>query len=301
MPAMHVSIIIPTCNRPEALAVCLEALVPQLHGASDIEVLVLDDGSNLATCHMIGEKLPQARWYAGPRRGPAANRNLGASKADGEWLIFLDDDCIPAPDWLDAYLQGMPRAGVMIALCGATRGVGVRKSLLWEAPHNPDGELLISCNFAIRRNEFLQVGGFDERYPMAAFEDTEFAERFFRHQGHVTFLPQASVDHPWRPLPPARTLARRWEARVIYAFDQGASARTILWRLPWHVLLVLQSRLREQRWSGKHLRALMVFAKEWLLVTCLTFAWVRKWGKRPRSEFWTAEVNRTGAVAKYGF
>ena len=54
---------------------------------------------------MVNEEFPMVRWNEGPRRGPAANRNFGARVADGEWLIFLDDDCNPRPGFLAAYLK----------------------------------------------------------------------------------------------------------------------------------------------------------------------------------------------------
>jgi glycosyltransferase involved in cell wall biosynthesis len=104
------SVIVPTCHRSEDLAVCLDALRPQEQKnpcptPSSIEparwrdfsyeVIVTDDGSRSIAEALIRDVYPWVRWYPGPRRGPAANRNSGARKAEGEWVLFLDDDCVP--------------------------------------------------------------------------------------------------------------------------------------------------------------------------------------------------------------
>ena len=98
---MTVSIIIPTCNRADELHDCLARLIPQLPSDGSTTVFVCDDGSDAATKSMVGEKFPMVRWNQGPRRGPATNRNFGARQADGDWLIFLDDDeiCINRGGW----------------------------------------------------------------------------------------------------------------------------------------------------------------------------------------------------------
>ena len=106
------------------------------------------------------------------------------------------------------------------------------------------------------------------------------------------------VVHPLRRVPSAQKLARRWEARVIFAYDQGAPWFTILWRLPLHVLRVVQSRFRKQPMNMENMRAAWLFFQEWLLVVRDTPGWVGKWAAAPRSPFWRA--NRE-AAPKFGF
>ena len=90
------SVVIPTCHRNDALAACLERLAPgkQSLAAASYEVIVTDDGSRATSEAMLREKFPWAKWMAGPRRGPAANRNHGAKHANGNWIAFADDDCL---------------------------------------------------------------------------------------------------------------------------------------------------------------------------------------------------------------
>lgn len=296
------SIIIPTCNRPQDLRMCLERIKAQLPADGSVEVLVTDDGASDMGREAVAEVMPAARWLRGPRKGPAANRNSAAMCASGEWLIFLDDDCVPSLNCVPAYLAAMrekPRQACVFE--GAVRATPAPPSLLWEAPETlrQHTHLTCSCNFAIRAEVFHLIEGFDERYRAGVYaEDTDLGARLARAGYRVRFLPDASVEHPIRRMPDVSKLAKRWEGKVIFAFDQGAAWHTVGWRLPWHVLRVIQSRFRGQSWTPENRRALVVFLGEWLLVVCQTPGWVWKWMSAPRSRFWRS---CPGSVPKYGF
>ncbi len=299
---MTVSIIIPTCNRTSELHDCLSRLVPQLPPDGSTTVFVCDDGSDAKTRSMVGEKFSTVRWLQGPRRGPAANRNFGARQADGDWLIFLDDDCNPREGFLAAYLKQMELVGpeARVAFEGATIRAVAKPSLLWEAPHNPEGGMLISCNFAISRRLFLECGGFDERYPVANFEDTEFEVRIRIKGVKVIFVREATVDHPLRPLPEPGRLARRWESRVVSTYEFGASTGQVLWHLPRHIAMVILSRLRGRKLDRDTRKAALIFLQEFLLTLWYLPGWLRKHRGVPRSEFWTEQVRLGNAPWRFG-
>lgn len=298
-----VSIIVPTCNRPAELRRCLHALAPQLEGLSNVEVLVCDDSADAQTRDVIDAEFPSFQWVSGPRLGPAANRNRGASRALGDWLFFLDDDCVPDGEYVESYLLriGSGTSDKLVLFQGPTIREKLPPSLLWESPHNPDGIHRISANFAISQKSFYEVGGFDERFPSPAFEDTEFFSRFECQGGCVEFAHGAIVVHPLRRLPSPWKLAARWEGKVLIAFDRGASVLSVLWRLPWHVLRVIQSRFRFQRMDLDNSKAAWQFFLEWLIVVGMTPCWVLKWSRQPRSDFWTNYTNRHGGIPKHGF
>lgn len=299
------SIVVPTCNRLDDLDACLSHLASGVQTMSlpSYELIVTDDSRDNSTQRMIAERFPWARWTAGPAMGPAANRNHGATLAGAAWLIFIDDDCLAEPQLLEAYHRQVSAESQvpMLILEGRTVRVGEPKSLLWEAPHNPFGGACISANFAIRKIDFEQAGKFDERYPHAAFEDTEFFTRFHFSGGVTRFVNDATVHHPLRPLGNPTSLAKKWEGKVIYAFDQKASSWTVMWRLPWHVLRVVQSRFRQQQLTCDNLRAGLLFFCEWILVLYKTPSWVLKWSQRPRSKFWSKHVSQNGSADRYGF
>lgn len=300
MAAKNVSVIIPTYNRAKELAACLNALQPQISAERTVEVLILDDGSASASRELVEAEFGWARWHAGPRQGPAANRNAGAKHALGEWLIFLDDDCIPSERFLSSYVERIlgPLLG-NVTLLGPTVWAEMPQSLLWEAPHNPVGRSLISANFAIRRAQFLTIGGFDERYQFS-FEDMEFADRLHRSNGVVEFVSGAKVVHPLRRLPNARQLANRWEARVISTLDFGATPWQTAWKLPLHILKVIVARYRRQPLSMENVHAGLIFGCEFAFCLLLLPGWLRKHSKGPRSQFWRGEVAKGIAPAGYG-
>lgn len=293
-----VTILIPTRNRPKDLERCLELLAGQLPEST--EILVCDDSSNEETKALLESKFPSVRRQEGPRSGPGANRNAGAKNARGKWIVFLDDDCLPQPALLASYLSAMTGGGDILA--GPTiRSDAMKDSLLWEAPRSaaPDELLPPSCNFAIRRELFLECGGFDERYRIS-FEDMEFFARLRGLGATIRYVPEAAVEHPSRPLPGPSSLANRWEARVISSLDFGAPAGQVLLRLPRHVLLVILSRFRGRRLSPDSLRAAAVFAAEFLITVCRLPFWLAKYNPAPRSPYWTAQAAAGKAPPRFG-
>lgn len=304
-PNLHFSIIIPTFNRFDLVAENLNLLLgiaTQVAGLR-FEVIVSDDGRDAKARQALANRFKSVKVIEGPGRGPAANRNHGAKAAVADWVVFLDDDCLPGDSFLLAYLDEMikNRGESMLVLEGPTIRMEPLPSLLWECPQNVEGGGKISANFAIRRADLERVGWFDERYPSAAFEDTEFFNRFEKMGGKTRFVHGATVYHPLRKISSGKTLAKRWEGRVIYAFDQGASAFTVSWRLPWHVARVIMSRFRNQSVDGSAIQAASLFLVEWGYVIVYTWAWVAKWSKRPRSPFWSEYVRKHGSERKFGF
>lgn len=195
---------------------------------------------------------------------------------------------------IDAIEDGTPAV-----LQGATIRTDSPPSLLWEAPHDPDAVGRITANFAIRKNDYLAVGGIDERY-RHAFEDIEFFARIEADGVRFESVPDAIVRHPLRRVPGPRRLASRWEGRVIYAIDRGAKPLTLHWRLPLHVAKVIVSRFREARWSATNLWAAVGFAGELLCVSVATPMWIGKWSRMPRGGFWRSRFSSASA-ARVGF
>lgn len=132
--------------------------------------------------------------------GVNAARNAGATRAQGDVLVFTDDDCVPPPGWLRKLAAGAGRWDVW--------GGPVEQHLEEHALHTCPGclfdlvtrldygavtavPMVLAANMAMHRSAFERVGPFDERIRIG-FADTEWTQR---HGGPFGWLPDASTTH----------------------------------------------------------------------------------------------------------
>ncbi|MFD5826494.1 glycosyltransferase family 2 protein [Lentzea sp. NPDC060358] len=177
---MNYSVVIPTVGRPN-LDVLLDALAAG-EGPDPCEIIVVDDRET--------------------RLGPAAARNTGWREARGDWVAFVDDDVVLAPDWkarLAADLEGLPadvgasQARIVVPLpddrrpTDAERGTAGLATAHW-----------ITADMAYRREALARAGGFDERFPRAYREDAELALRVQDH-GYRIVRGARTTTHPVKP------------------------------------------------------------------------------------------------------
>jgi GT2 family glycosyltransferase len=225
------SVIIPTCARPEQLACCLDRLDSKV-----VRIIVTDDGRDDGARNLCAEKYPGVEWTAGPRRGPAANRNHGAKQAQSEWIAFVDDDCEPQPGWLAALAAASVEADVVE---GRTLAPGAMDSPFEEHVENLAGGVLWSCNLAVRREVFLRLGGFDESFEEAGGEDMEFAWRVARAGLRVHFAPEAVVHHPPRRIGWKGIWRRTWMIRWMSLYHLKTGRARSLPMAAWDEIVLL--------------------------------------------------------------
>jgi len=113
----HFSIVIPTYQRPDGLHNCLTAIAALPTLESGIEVIVVDDGSTSNTNEVTEPFKAELKLtlIQQENQGPASARNAGARLARGDYLVFIDDDCVPESHWLeriDSRLHEEPRLAV---------------------------------------------------------------------------------------------------------------------------------------------------------------------------------------------
>lgn len=278
------SVVIPTRHRPELLARCLECLAAgrQAMPPDDYEVIVTDDGSDSATKTLITERFTAVRWTQGLRRGPAANRNHGAALARGEWLAFIDDDCVPDTGWLAGFADAISREDAVV-LEGRTTSDLTAMGPFMTAPINETGGKLWSCNFALRAETFRRLGGFDEDFPAAHLEDVDFHRRVEREGLAVHFVSAAMVTHPPRRIGPVLRQVRDFRAYFYFARKHRLS----LAAAGLSVRAFVRGRLGELRRSRTPLEALRFGSRVALEAALLLphCAWWAVLGAAPREKW----------------
>lgn len=201
------SIIIPTYNRPERLASCLEAIAFLDYPRDCFEVIVVDDGSNTPLDRIVApfKNNINIQLLRQANAGPAAARNKGAEAAQGKFLAFTDDDCQPTPDWLKQFAQGFIDApSAMIggktinALSDNPFSAASQKLIdyLYDYYNPAKGKdaFFASNNIAMPVAGFQALDGFDVSFPLAAAEDRDFCDRW-NLQFPMLYRPEAQVDH----------------------------------------------------------------------------------------------------------
>lgn len=202
------SIVIPAHNRPAQLRNCLDAIATLKYPRDRCEVIVVDDGSTQVLTPAVVPFLNRLHitLLRQHNSGPAAARNTGAAAATGRYVVFTDDDCRPDTGWLEA-LAGKLATNPGCAAGGQTVN-GLPENLFSTASQvligylyqhwNRDGDdafFIASNNLAFPRARFLEVGGFNATFPLAAAEDRELCDRWRSHQGRLVYAPEALVHH----------------------------------------------------------------------------------------------------------
>lgn len=199
------SVIIPTFERIDSLRECLCSLEKQQnfhyfdsnHHETSYEIIVSDDSRTSTTQETLAQEFPSVKWIKGPKQGPAANRNHGASHSSGQWLAFTDDDCIPDANWLLSFFDTILSNPETRVLEGAIHPIGEFHQDLAECPVNYEGGNFWSANISVENKMFHDLGGFDESYPYAAHEDQDLKIQLEKITP-ILFVKNAIIKHPVR-------------------------------------------------------------------------------------------------------
>jgi GT2 family glycosyltransferase/glycosyltransferase involved in cell wall biosynthesis len=210
-----VSIIIPIHNQLELTLGCLES-IQRNTGETSFEVIVIDDKSEPFVAETL-QRIANLRVFTNAEnRGFILNCNFGAEKARGEHLVFLNNDTEVSPGWLESLLSVLatkPDAGAVGAKLifpdGSLQDAG---GLIWsdgtcwnygkgDEPDQPEYNYVRRVDYCtgacvmVRRDLFQKIGGFDERFCPAYYEDVDLAFKIRRQGLHVYFQPDARITH----------------------------------------------------------------------------------------------------------
>ncbi len=200
---MKVSVIVPAHDAPECLDMCLEAIGKS--SAADYEVIVVDDGSTTPLRAVVDKHGFNYIRLKG-NHGPATARNVGAGRARGEILLFIDSDVRVRPDTIQkvALAYDDPQIDVYQGLASRTplnNGFGPQlMALRWffMLKDIRQASFVYSHVFSIRRKVFQDSGGFVESFRPPGFGD-EFELGYRLRKKHVIHVdPELLVDHKFQ-------------------------------------------------------------------------------------------------------
>ncbi|AOK30251.1 MULTISPECIES: glycosyltransferase family 2 protein [Burkholderia] len=212
-----ITVVITTYNRPDALELVLNGCVAQTD--RHFEIVIADDGSGAPTRETIERIAARAPvpiahvWQPDEGFRAAASRNKGIARARGDYLIFLDGDCVPQRDFVARHRAlAAPRTvvtGSRILLSPrltqqalarrlpldaqrasfwlrerATGGINKVLPLVVKLPDLPQRRVkgfvwrgIKTCNLAVWRSDAFAVNGFDETFTGWGHEDADFVAR----------------------------------------------------------------------------------------------------------------------------
>lgn len=193
---MPISIIIavhPGHHRSAILGRCLQAVAQQVNPPQRFETVLVGDGLQLDPS-LVPDGLATCRYSFPASVGISAARNQGLRMANGEWVAFLDADCLPRPDWLARLHAGLVRENA--AGCGGT----ILQSHDQRAHDDrlSGTRAVLPCaglgNVLFRRAVLDEIGGFDERLVNYA-EEADLCWRICLKGHRIAFAPDAIVEH----------------------------------------------------------------------------------------------------------
>ena len=196
------SIIIPAYNAKKTLSACLESLADQSVAKEDYEVIVVDDGSTDGTAK-IAKKF-DVKYIFQTNQGPAAARNKGADAAAAQIILFTDADCVPDHNWIREMVSPFSdREAIGVKGAYKTRQTELaarfaqaefedRYDLLKKSSTI---DMIDTYSAAFRKDVFLNIGGFDQSFPVANNEDTDLSYRLSAKGYKMVFNQEAFVYH----------------------------------------------------------------------------------------------------------
>ncbi len=228
----RVSVVVPVYRSANTLRECLQAISASSLDARMRELIVVDDGSRDDSGKVADAFADLVLHVDDGPRGPAYARNLGATRARGDVLVFVDADVVVSHTALTQFDELFTHDGELTAAFGAydtqPRDPGLvsqYRNLLHHYVHTQHAgpaATFWSGLGAVRRQAFLDAGGFDaNRFPRPLCEDIELGYRLTDRGHRIRLVPEVQGTH-----------LKRWTLGGMLRTDLTARA------IPWmHLLL----------------------------------------------------------------
>jgi GT2 family glycosyltransferase len=213
---MKISFVVLTYNRSDALLAVLTSLAAQC--SDDHDVVIADDGSDSGQVALLRANCPAFKcpvrhvWHPDTGFTASTARNLGAAHAAGDYLVFLDGDCIPGKNFVQSHIR-LAERGFFVNGSRVLLGESLTRQVLqghldivkqnfsfwWKARLAGQSNKLLhmtpwpwqafrvqkafvwrgirSCNLGVWQEDFFSVNGFDETFRGWGHEDADLVLR----------------------------------------------------------------------------------------------------------------------------
>ncbi|MFZ4123298.1 MAG: glycosyltransferase [Candidatus Planktophila sp.] len=212
-----VSIIVCAFNKWEYTLTCLSAIYKSLaQNISSVEVILVDDASTDRS-HEVFSTIRGLKYVSNiTNRGFLQSANVGAAYATGEFIIFLNNDTEPIGNWIDPLVR-RARSSERIGAVGSkliypdgslqeAGGIIFHDASGWNYGKHADSkhpsynyarkvDYCSGASLLVRRKNWVELGGFDERYIPAYYEDTDFCFQLHNRELEVWYEPLSLVLH----------------------------------------------------------------------------------------------------------
>ena len=212
---LKLTVVIPTLNRADLLATTIDRMANQTLPRDRYEIVVVDNGSTDHTRNVLQQKsraYPHLKFFSQMKRGAAATRNVGIRNAQGETVLFIDDDVLAEPTLAENHLA-YHREGTRVSIIGGV-------STPWGTSRDPflrylrdrgifnpysitggpiDFSYYHTGNVSTARALLIEAGGFNEDFFTYGMEDIELGYRLERLGCKMIHASDAGAVHQYFP------------------------------------------------------------------------------------------------------
>jgi len=182
---MDVTVQICSRNRKDLLKRALEALFEQVYPCDKFEIIVVDDGSEDGTSEMVKELIEKSPCnlilITQPHSGLAVGRNAAIKKAQGEIIIFIDDDIIADPNFIAEHMKSHTKYPKSIIRGWVNHTPNLDRRIPKFNMADISTSYFWTSNVSVAKKYLFEVGLFDEDFKEYGWEDLELGRRLKKH------------------------------------------------------------------------------------------------------------------------
>lgn len=201
-----ISVIVPTFNRSIQLKKCIDSLMTQSYNKNKFEIIIINDGSTDNTINFLEsiKTIPNISIINQDNKGPASARNQGLKKSKGDYIAFIDDDCIASRDWLLELTSSLPQDPKIAGIGGKIHGLSntiIDKFiendiyLFKHQINRTNTDYIVTANSLFKKEALMRINGFNENFMIAGGEDNYLSYQLIKKGYTIIKTEKAIIYH----------------------------------------------------------------------------------------------------------